>query len=329
MQYRNLGRTDLKVSTVCMGCWAIVGDFTWGQQDEGDALAAIHAALDSGINFFDTAEMYGSGYSEELLGRALRGRRDQVIIATKVSGASLNRRAMRKACEVSLYRLETDFIDLYQIHWPNRKIPMDRTLASLESLKSEGKIRAYGVSNFGKQDLTGLLSKGTVESNQLPYSLLWRPIEDEVQPLCVENSISILCYSPLCQGLLTGKFRSLDQVPEGRARTRLFSNDRLQARHSEPGCEAETLEALEKIRKICKSVGRPMGEVALAWLLAQPGVTSVVAGSRNAKQSRANAKAADLVLPSEVMAELTAAGEKVKEKIGNNIDPWEAQSRIR
>lgn len=329
MQYRNLGRTDLKVSTVCMGCWAIVGDFTWGQQDEKDAFAAIHAALDSGINFFDTAEMYGSGYSEELLGRALRGRRDQAIIATKVSGAALNRRAMRKACEVSLYRLETEVIDLYQIHWPNWKIPIDKTLASLESLKSEGKIRAYGVSNFGKRDLTGLLSKGAIESNQLPYSLLWRPIEDEVQPLCVENSISILCYSPLCQGLLTGKFRSLDQVPEGRARTRLFSNDRLQARHSEPGCEAETLEALEKIRKICKSVGRPMGEVALAWLLAQPGVTSVVAGSRNARQSRANAKAADLVLPSEVMAELTAAGEKVKEKIGNNIDPWQAQSRIR
>lgn len=329
MQYRDLGNSGLRVSSICMGCWAIVGDATWGPQDERDAVAAIHAALDAGINFFDSAEMYGSGYSEELLAKALKGRREQAVIATKVSSMKLKPEALREACNASLRRLQTDVIDLYQIHWPNWDLPIEEPLAALEDLKIAGKIRAYGVSNFGKRDLSDLLNKGRVESNQLPYSLLWRAIEHEVQPVCVEHNVSILTYCSLAQGLLTGKFKSADEVPEGRARTRHFSNDRPQARHGEPGCEAETFAAIEEVRRISESVGHTMSEVALAWLLAQPAVTSVIAGSRNAEQSRANARAAAVVLSEEVLTQLSQATDGVKQKLGTNPDAWQGVSRMR
>jgi aryl-alcohol dehydrogenase-like predicted oxidoreductase len=312
-----------------MGCWAIVGDSTWGAQEEGDAIAAIRASLDAGVNFFDTAEAYGDGYSEELLAKALKGRRDEAVLASKVSPNHLDAATLRERCETSLRLLDTDRIDLYQVHWPSRQVPLADALETLEALRAEGKIRALGVSNYGKQDLTELLGAGRVESDQLCYSLLFRAVEHDVQQVCVDNDLSLLCYSPLCQGLLTGKFASAGEVPEGRARTRLFSKDRPQSRHREPGCEAELFAALAEVRRICEAVGRPMSEVALAWLLAQPGVTSVIAGARNAEQARANARAGDLELPPTVVAQLSAATEVVKQKLGPNADMWQTESRMR
>lgn len=329
MQYRVLGKTDLQVSTVCMGCWAIVGDFTWGKQDESDAIAAIHASLDAGITFFDTAPGYGNGYSEELLEKALRDSHVEVVIADKVGSNALTWPEMRQQCERSLQLLRRDVIDLYQIHWPNWDVPWEVIVEGLLNLQKQGKIRYPGVCNFGKQDLTDMLAKGRIESDQMAYSLLWRGVEFDVLPVCVENEVSLLCYSPLCQGLLTGKFSCADDVPEGRARSRLFSKDRPQSRHSEPGCEEEVFRALFKIQKICDNIGRPMGEVALAWLLAQPGVTSVIAGARNAEQARANALAADLQLPREILDELAHVTDEIKEKMGTNVDMWQTESRIR
>lgn len=176
MRYRKLGQTDIIVSVIAMGCWPIVGDFTWGPQDEADSIATIHAALDAGINFFDTAEMYGNGYSEELLGRALAGRRHEVVIASKVGSEHLAADQVIRAGEGSLRRLRTDYIDLYQIHWPSRTVPLAETMAALERLRQQGKVRAIGVSNFGLGDLGDLLAIGRPETNQLPYSLLWRAI---------------------------------------------------------------------------------------------------------------------------------------------------------
>lgn len=329
MEYRRLGSTDFEVSTVCMGCWALVGDSTWGPQDENDALAAVQASLDAGVNFFDTAEGYGAGYSEQLLGRALKGQREKAIIASKVSPGHLDDAVLRQRCETTLRNLQTDYLDLYQIHWPSRRTPVGEAWATLEALKDEGKVRALGVSNFGPQDLAELLGVGRPESNQLCYSLLFRALEYEIQPLCVEHRISILCYSPLCQGLLTGKFATADDVPEGRARTRLFSAKRPQARHGEPGAEAETFAALDGIRALCSELGVPMAEVALAWLLDRPGVTSVIAGARNAAQAKANARAGDLHLPAEVCARLAGLTTPLKEKLGPNADMWQGESRLR
>ena len=154
MQYRTLGQTDISVSVVAMGCWAIAGDATWGPQDEAESIATIHAALDAGVNFFDTAEAYGDGYSETLLGRGLAGRRHEAVIATKVSGSHLSGPEVREACERSLRRLQTETIDLYQIHWPGRQTPISETAEALVALKETGKVRAIGVSNFGVGDLS-------------------------------------------------------------------------------------------------------------------------------------------------------------------------------
>ncbi len=329
MRYRKLGRTDIEVSVICQGCWSIVSkDSTWGGNVLEDSIAAIRASLDGGVNFFDTAEGYGSGESEEILAKALRGRRKDVVIATKVSPGRLEPDKLKAACEESLRRLGTDYIDLYQIHWPSSKVPISDSLGAMEQLKAEGKIRVIGVSNFNVGCMDGLLSAGRAESNQLPYSLLWRPIEREIQPKCVVNDIGILCYSPICQGLLTGKFASADDVPVARARIRLFSKDRPETRHGEVGYEAEAFEAIDEIRGICDSINQSMGNVAMAWLLARAGVTSVIVGGRNAEQARDNARAGELELSADVIEALSDATEKVKQYAGSNCDMWETPSRM-
>jgi len=329
MEYQKLGRTELRVSVIGMGCWAIGGGLTWGEPDEEESIAAVRAALDSGVNFFDTAEEYEAGHSETVLGKGLAGRRHEAVIGTKVSSSHLARDEVRRACERSLQRLNTDYIDLYQIHWPNREIPIAETLEALESLLRQGKVRAIGVCNFGPGDLSDLLAVGRCEADQLPYSLLWRAIEYQIAPKCLDQGIEIICYMPLAQGLLTGKFSSADEVPEGRARTRLFSKDRPFARHSEEGCEAETFGTIDKIRLICTKIDRPMAHVALAWALRQPGVVSVLAGARSPDQIRQNAQAAALQLPPEIISELAEVTHELKLRLGPNPDPWLSDSRYR
>ena len=206
---------------------------------------------------------------------------------------------------------------------------LDDTLEALDRLQAEGKIRAWGVCNFGVADLSDLLARRVVASNQLSYNLLWRAIEHEIQPQCVEHGVGILCYSPLAQGLLTGKFASLDDVPDGRARTRLFSGQRAQARHGEAGCEAVTSAALAEIRRICAEIGQPMAAVAVAWLLHQAGVVSVIAGARRPEQIEQTAAAVDLALSADVLAALDRATAPVKECVGTNPDMWAAESRFR
>ena len=329
MRYRTLGRTDIEVSTVAMGCWAIVGDETWGPQDEDDAIAAIKTAREVGITFFDTAEAYGDGYSEELLGRVLSDEREEVVIASKVSASHLREEDVKEACEASLDRLQTDYIDLYQIHWPNWDIPLQETCSALEELQEEGKIRAIGVSNFGPRDLTDVLDRCRVETDQVAYNLLWRGIEDQLQPLCLKNDVSVLPYCPLQQGLLTGKFEEADDVPEGRARTRHFSGERPQARHGQPGAEEETFKAIDEIRDVAEEIEEPMANVALSWLLSRLSVASVLAGARNPEQVRQNARAGDLALPETVLARLTHITLPLKEQFDGSLDMWQAESRLR
>jgi len=329
MEYRKLGETEIKVSTVAMGCWAIAGDWVWGEQDEKDSIATIRTALDLGVNLFDTAEGYGDGYSEIVLGKALAGRRQEAVIATKVSSNHLSGEEVQKACHRSLQRLNTDYIDLYQVHWPNWDIPIAETWKAMEKLRQEGKVREIGVCNFGTQDLSNLLSVGRCATNQLPYSLLWRAIEHSLQQQCLDNDIGILCYSPLAQGLLTGKFASADDVPEGRARTRHFSKERPLTRHGEDGHEAETFATIDRIRRICAKIDVPMAEVALAWLLHQPGVTTVLAGARHPGQIEQNVRAAALDLPPEIARELTEATEALRLKLGTNLDQYQSDSRFR
>ncbi|HEY0073773.1 MAG TPA: aldo/keto reductase [Abditibacteriaceae bacterium] len=330
IEYRTLAKTDISVSTIAFGCWAIVGGFNWGPQDETDSLEAIVAAYDSGVNFFDTAEGYGNGYSEQLLAKALHQVRDRVVIASKVSPDHFAPNDLREACERSLQNLQTDYIDLYQLHWPNHEIPVAETLNVLDELKTEGKIRAYGVSNFGPMDLRdALVTDKPISSNQVAYNLLFRAIEWEIQPICEAADISILPYSPLMQGLLTGKFAGPDEVPVDRARSRHFSSERLMSKHGEAGAEVETFATIERLSVIAKEAELPPADLSLAWLLAQPGVTSVLVGARNAEQARANVLSAQAAVSPGIVERLNAASAALKEKLGPNADMWQNPPRIR
>lgn len=329
MQYRKLGNTDIDVSVMALGCWPFAGGKVWGEQSDDDSIATVHAALDAGINFFDTAEGYEAGHSERVLGQGLLGRREEAVIATKVSPSHLSGPDVIAACEQSLRNLQTDYIDLYQIHWPNWAVPLEETVAGLETLQRQGKIRAIGVSNFGVQDLSAILELTDVVTDQMPFSLLWRVIEGDVLPLCVERNVGIICYSPLAQGLLTGRYTSADDVPDGLARTRLYAASRPQSQHGEPGCEAEVFAALAEIRRIAGGLGQPMAAVALAWARQQPGVTSFLVGARKPEELAWNLPSLELALSAEVVAELNRVTEPVKRALGNNPDPWMSPSRMR
>jgi myo-inositol catabolism protein IolS len=328
MNYRQLDQTKIQVSAICMGCWGIVGDMMWGDQDEKESIATIHTALDSGINFFETAEGYGDGYSETILGKAFKNHRSQAIIATKVSRNHLNREDLLHACERSLKRLNSDYIDLYQIHWPDPQVPFEETMGTLQDLQAQGKIRAIGVSNFGMQDLAGILNAGKIVSNQLPYSLLFRAIEFQILQECIDQHISVLCYSPLLHGLLTGRYSSPDEFLPGRARTRHFSSSRPLVRHNEPGCEVETFEAIQSIRQIANELDLSMTQLALSWLLQQPGVTSVIAGARSPAHIQGIVSSVDINLSTDVMLRLADITEPVKQLLGQNPDMWQSESRF-
>ncbi|MEM8487698.1 MAG: aldo/keto reductase [Bacteroidota bacterium] len=330
MQFTTLGKTDIKVSSISMGCWAIVGGLNWGHQEESASLEALRAAYDAGITFFDTAEMYGDGLSEQLIAKALHDVRSEIVIASKVSPQHFAPADLRKACERSLKNLKTDYIDLYQLHWPNRAVPLEDSIDMLIRLKDEGKIRSYGVSNFGPNDLNASIQHAAeITSNQLAYSMLFRAIEFDIAPICKREDISILCYSPLLHGLLTGKFASINEIPEDRARTRHFnSNIWPQARHGEPGFETEMMDVIEGLRALADGLGESMANMALAWLLRQPGVGAVVMGGRNADQVRRNAQAASTSLSGDVIEALDSMSQPLKRLMGRNADMWQSTSRI-
>lgn len=328
MQYRKLGKSDLTLSAVTLGCMTFTGDSNWGPQDEKDSIETIRAALDAGITSFDTAEGYADGLTERILGKALGADRKKVVIASKVSASNLRKDALINACEQSLSRLGTDYIDLYQIHWPSRTIPLEETIDTLLLLKKQGKIREIGVSNFGNEDIESILGFDCVVSDQLAYNMLFRGIEYSIVPKCVENNIGILTYSSLAQGLLSGKYKTADDFPEGRARTKIFSKKRAGVRHGGDGCEEIAFKAIDTIREICKDIGEDMADVALAWSLARPGITSVIAGGRTGAQALQNAKGGSLTLSSDVMEQLCKATDEVKTYIGDDADPW-AFDRIR
>ena len=329
MQMKQLGRSGIQVSEMCLGCWPFAGGDAWGDQDDADSIAAVHRSLDSGVNFFDTAEGYGGGRSEEVLGRALNGRRDGAVIATKVSPSHLDSEGVVAACERSLTRLGTDYIDLYLIHWPNHEVPIAETMEALDGLVRGGKVRAIGVCNFGALDLSDLLEVGHIEVNQLPYSLLWRPIEHEILPKCREQEIGLMTYSPLMQGLLTGRYRHADEVPAGIARSRLFATSRPQATHGESGMEVELFKVLEGYRTLCQRIGSPMAHVALTWVRQQRGVTSLLVGARSSAEVDLNLAAFHMALSDEVVSELEGLTDGIKRNLGTSPDLWSGDNRMR
>lgn len=320
----------ISISPLALGTWALAGDKFWGAQAEADSIATIHAALDAGITLIDTAPAYGEGLSEAIVGKALRDRRDRALIATKISEADMSRSRVIASCEASLQRLGTDCIDLLQIHWLGHGEQLEEVIATMEALRAAGKVRALGVCNFGPASLSRLRAVGTGWiTNQLAYNLLWRAIEFEIAGVCARAGLGILCYSPLMQGLLSGRFHTADEVPAGRTRTRHFRGDREMSRHGGAGCEALTFATIDRLRQIATELDEPLADVALAWLIHRQGVQSVIFGARTPRQITENISAARLRLSPAVLNQLDAATEELKQALGPDADLWAPESRIR
>ncbi len=268
METTKIPRTDVEVSRFCVGCWQAHG---WSSSDADRFVGTVRHALDRGLNFLDTAPAYGT--SEDLVGKAIKGRRDKVILATKCLAWELA--DFRKSVETSLKRLGTDYIDLMQQHWPAPGVRPEAALAELERLKGEGKIRLIGVSNWMEPEWAEVKDPSRVNTLQPNHSLLWRSIENEVLPLCREKQIGVLPYSPLCQGVLAGRFRKLEDVP-GDVRKK---NKRLQ-----PDAFPKVARILAALEETAGKYRKTMAQTALRWLLDQEGVTSFIAGVSRPEQ---------------------------------------------
>jgi len=313
MKLKKLGNSELLVSEIGFGCWLFANDLQWGPIDESEAIQTVHAAIDAGVNFFDTAEGYGAGHSEEVLGRALKGKRRQVFISTKVGGEHHTRETLPAALDASLRRLQTDVIDLYSIHWPNRNVAFEKTMAALRHARALGKIRYIGVSNFGVGDLTDVVQLGKIVADQVPYNLFWRMLEAGIIDKCVAENIGIVAYSPLAQGLLSGKFKSAADVPRSnRSGTRLYQPEALQLAFA----------ALGRMEPICKQLGVSMSQLTLAWSLRQRGISTVIPGARNRRQLEQNVGAAAVALSDEIVETLRAISQPLYDTLGTDPDMW-------
>jgi aryl-alcohol dehydrogenase-like predicted oxidoreductase len=297
MRYARLGKTELNVSVLALGTWAFGGD--WGSFDKADAVSTINSALDQGITLFDTAQGYGFGAAEQLLGESLwtRVRRDEVIVATKgglrMDGSVLVRDAsarwLRAGVEASLRNLSTDYIDVYQVHWPDPATPEEETAAALNQLVAEGKIRHIGVSNFDAKELDSLSQYTRVETLQPPYHMFRRDIEAEILPYTTANDIGVLAYGPLAHGLLSGRMSSATTFPRDDWRS-----------HS-PDFVGETFRrntnVVARLSDFAAELGIPLPQLAVAWTLSNPAVDVAVVGARRTWQLEALAPAADVELP--------------------------------
>jgi aryl-alcohol dehydrogenase-like predicted oxidoreductase len=316
MDLRKLGNSDLQLTPVGFGAWAIGGsgwEFAWGQQEDADSIAAIVRALELGVNWIDTAAVYGTGHSEEIVAQALKqwkGKRpfvftkcvlrwdDKREVYQDHSAASI-----RKECEDSLRRLQTDVIDLYQMHWPPRDNGpgLEEAWGAMNDLKKEGKVRWVGVSNFDVEQMKRAARIAPITSDQPPYSILRRAIEAEILPHCEKNGIGVISYAPMASGLLTGAMTreraAALPADDFRSRNPEFKEPRL----------PKNIELVERLRKVGARHGRGPGEVAIAWVLRHPTVTGAIVGARNAKQAEGVMRAGELKLSQEEITEIEGA----------------------
>ena len=318
METRRLGTSDVNITPILVGTWQ-AGKSMWVGIEDAETIQAIRAAFDAGITTVDTAEVYGNGHSEQIVAEALSDVRDQVIYASKVFANHLKYDQVIEACEGSLKNLKTDYLDLYQIHWPSGSfntevVPIKETMSALNKLKEQGKIRAIGVSNFSRAQLEEASQYGRIDSLQPPYSLFWRQVEKDALPYCVENSISILAYSSLAQGLLTGKFERGHKFEEGdnRTKNKLFKGENYE----------RAQQALDKLRPIAERHQCSLAQLSLAWLIAQP-QSNAITGVRNADQATKNAAAADVQLSPDELQEIDAIGRSVTDYLDENPVMWD------
>ncbi len=313
------GNTDLSVSRFVLGTW-VTGGWAWGGSDEKEALLAILKSLELGTNFIDTAPVYGFGKSEEIVGRAIRQwGRDKVVIATKcglewderfrIQRNASPERIMEEAGD-SLRRLGVDVIDLYQVHWPDPRVPFEDSLGAMLKLQEQGKIRYFGLSNFSRDQLEECLKITRISSLQPPYNIFEREAEKEILPFCKEHGIATLAYGGLCRGLLTGKFTGNETFPKGDLRRQdpKFKPDRFK----------KYAAAANEIKALAASCGRTPSQFALQWAVQQPGVTCVLSGARTVRQAEDNAAANGFAISAR---DLEKVDEILARHIGESIGP--------
>ncbi len=309
-ELRRLGNSDLEITPLGIGAWAIGGSgwaFSWGDQDDQDSVDAIHAGLDAGLNWIDTAAVYGLGHSEEIVGQAVKGLSKKPYIFTKCERAwnddrkivpSLKASSIRKECEDSLRRLQVDVIDLYQVHWPEPDADIEEGWTEMAKLKEEGKVRWIGVSNFNVEQMKRAMKIAPITSLQPPYSLLVRKIEPEILPFVHQHGIGTIVYSPMRAGLLTGKMtrERAQSLPanDWRSRDKDFQEPNL----------TRNLALVDLIAKIGERHEKSPGEVALAWTLHNPAVTAAIVGLRKADQVHGTMGALDFRLTGDEAAEI-------------------------
>lgn len=317
MQTRELGKSGIQITPIITGTWQ-AGKSMWVGIEDAETVKAIRAAFDAGITTVDTAEVYGQGHSEQIVAAALSDVRDRAVYLTKVFANHLRPDQVIAACEGSLKNLKTDYIDLYQIHWPagsfkSERVPIAETMQALNDLKQQGKIRAIGVSNFSQAQLAEAMQYGRIDSLQPPYSLFWRYVEQDAMSYCVEQQISILAYSPLAQGLLTGKFKSGHQFDpnDNRAKNKLFQGKNF----------VRAQQALDRLQPIADRYQVSLANLAIAWLIAQP-QTNAIVGARHADQAIENAHAAAVYLAPSDLAEIDAIGRMVTDHLDSNPVMW-------
>jgi aryl-alcohol dehydrogenase-like predicted oxidoreductase len=316
METRKLGNSDIKITSIGFGAWALGGggwEFAWGPQDDTDSIAAIHRALELGVNWIDTAAVYGLGHSEEIVARALkewRGPRPYVfskcVLRWNEQGKiwkEFSRDSIRRECQDSLRRLQVDTIDLYQMHWPSDdgKPGLEEAWQTLTALKAEGKVRWIGVSNFNVSQIQRAEKITPVTSLQPPYSIIRRQIERETLPHCEKYGIGVISYAPMASGLLTGAMTreraATLPLDDFRSRNPEFREPRL----------SKNLQLVERLRRVGARHGRTPGEVAIAWTLRSRAITGAIVGARNATQSEGVMRAGDLKLNAEEIAEIEGA----------------------
>lgn len=300
MQYRKIGKTKVECSCVGLGTWELAGN-VWGKVTKEDAVKTIRAAVDSGINLVDTAASYGDGRSEEIVGEALDGIRGKVVLATK-GGAHFNPQknamdrdlspeAIRKDVEDSLRRLKTDYVDIFFFHYPDADHPIAESIGEMEKLRKEGKIRLIGLSNYSKEELLEAVKYGTIDCAQFRYSMLTRENE-ELLAACSRHQIGVLSYASLAGGMLTGRYKTEPQFPEGDRRTFFYPFLK------EPEF-SRCRRLVDAVERVAGEKGISVSDAAIQWVLAQPGMTSALVGTKNPERASQNAKAFDKQLAPE------------------------------
>lgn len=310
MRYKKLGSSDLNVSVVGLGTWAMGNDF-WGKVDDDMSIYTIQKAIDCGINLIDTAPAYGDGHAERIVGKAIKGRRDSVIIATKCGTLrdgknfirSLKPKDIRKQIENSLRYLDIDFIDLYQIHWPDPSTPLEESVNELLKLKEEGKFRWLGVSNFNIDLLNKIMSLTEIVSLQPPYSLLQRDTE-EVITFCREKGLGVLSYGSLGAGVLSGKFKEQPKFEEGDNRSKFYPFFR------EP-LWSKSMQLVDVLRDIAARHDKPVAHVAINWVNQQDRITTALVGAKTPEQAEQNAMSASWELSQDEIDEINTAYDRI------------------